>query len=232
MCEVVIPTPDSYIQFQGVSFGWNEQKLLFIGFDCTIPLDKVIVLTGENGSGKSTFAALAAGISKPTTGIISWQDIASDTKQINRIYKSLSFLQQKTEMNLVGVDAESDLHIWAMSHSGNKDISNRIEDSLKYWGLADIRHRPVWELSSGELKRLCLAGLNLYPERYWVLDEPEAGLDSGYCVKLISAIKEKAKHNNGALIITHKPDLYKDFYDEFWQINPNGSISMTNNGAI
>ncbi len=224
--------PDSIIQFSHVSFGWNKLHLLFSNLDFSFPSDKIIVLTGENGSGKSTFASLIAGLIIPTIGTISHNGLPTDAKHSGKLYKSIACLQQKTEKNIVGIDAESDLYIWSLSQSTHDRNEEQIKQELDNWGLTDIRNRPVWELSAGELKRLCLAGISLYPDRYWVLDEPEAALDSVYCAKLVAFLQNKAQHQTGALIISHKPALYKDICSELWHINSDGTIKQTVRGAF
>jgi len=223
---MALSVADSAINFRQVCFGWSKQNTLFNRIDLTLPTNKIIVLTGENGSGKSTFASLATGLIQPTSGYISWNKVSFSAKQNYKIYHALAYLQQKTENNLLGVDAESDLNLWMLSNSVMPAQAGILNKTLLDWGLVAIKHRPVWELSAGELKRLCLAGISPNPNKYWVLDEPEVSLDAESCEKLISMLKIKRQKGLGALLLTNNVSLYQDLYDELWNITPIGAIAQ------
>jgi cobalt/nickel transport system ATP-binding protein len=214
---------DSDIRFNNVSFGWDRHKPLFQNLDLTITTTKTILLTGENGSGKSTFASLAAGLILPVKGNICRNNITFDSKHRRKIYQQLAYLQQKSEQNLIGIDADSDLKLWALASPNVHARSKMSNTGLLEWGLEEIRHRPVWELSSGELKRLCLAGLSLNLNKYWILDEPEVSLDTQYCQKLVTLLLNKQMNNPGILIITNNPNLYSNLKPELWQITSTGT---------
>lgn len=221
-----IRMPDGQITFSDVDFSWEKHKKLFTGLNCVIPLDKIILLTGENGCGKSTFASLAAGLIKPLRGKIALNRIGYASRDANCIYQYLSFLQQKAEKNILGIDAESDLKLWGMSVPKLTDVETAIKTGLIKWGLSEILHRPVWELSAGEKKRLNLAGLDIFSDRFWIMDEPENALDTEYCGVLLTTLLNRFTSGTGALIITHNSKLYQDLFDEHWHIMSDGTLEV------
>ena len=61
------------LELKHISFGVEDagqEKEIIQDISLTIPDDKLIVITGPNGGGKSTLARLIAGIEKPSEGQI------------------------------------------------------------------------------------------------------------------------------------------------------------------
>ena len=61
------------LQLEHIAFAVNDEsrdKEIIRDVSLTIPDNKLVVLTGPNGGGKSTLAKLIAGIEKPTGGFV------------------------------------------------------------------------------------------------------------------------------------------------------------------
>ena len=61
------------LELKNISFGVEQDegdKEIIRDISLTIPDDKLVVVTGPNGGGKSTLAKLIMGIEKPTSGSI------------------------------------------------------------------------------------------------------------------------------------------------------------------
>ena len=66
-----------------------------LGADIVLPEGKIVGLLGSNGSGKTTFLKLVAGILKPTAGevLVCGERIGIDTKSM------VSYLPERTYLN-------------------------------------------------------------------------------------------------------------------------------------
>jgi energy-coupling factor transport system ATP-binding protein len=125
-----------------------------------------IVVTGDNGSGKSTFAWILAGLLAPTEGevLLEGQAVVAGTGAVG-----ISF--QHARLQLIRPTVLSDVE-----YGADKD---RAAAALRSVGLDPVTMGPrrVDELSGGEQRRVALAGLLVRDPVLLVLDEPYAGLD-------------------------------------------------------
>jgi heme exporter protein A len=95
--------------------------------------------------------------------------------------------------------AKEDLAFWAQIY-GNLDGLDTVIESV---GLKDKRNVSTRGLSAGQLKRLALAKLMLSQKPIWIMDEPDAAMDS-VGVKLIDAlINQQLARGGSAIIASH-----------------------------
>ncbi|MFO7660145.1 MAG: ABC transporter ATP-binding protein [Candidatus Cloacimonadaceae bacterium] len=210
-------------KFRGVTFAYPGQKPVFRDLVLDLPADKTVLLNGENGTGKTTLASLAAGLLHPQEGRIHYEYQGLPYPHKGEIYKHISLLKQDAEHNLLGVNPLDDLLLWLLSSDDKVYESDlRIVRSLSDWNLSDKKHTPLWELSSGELKCLALAGISLHKSRFWILDEPLSSLDERHVQLLLKIIQAKRKASPGMLIISHRSDLFEELSDKVITLTEKG----------
>ena len=136
----------------------------------------ITVITGHNGSGKSTMIKLLSGVERPTAGKIIYRgkditDISIDERA--RMGFTLA-LQQPVRFKGISVKKLLDI---ACGHTNNL---NELCEHLSAVGLCarDYINREVdSSLSGGELKRIEIAMALAKGGDVFLLDEPEAGID-------------------------------------------------------
>lgn len=134
----------------------------------------ITVLTGQSGSGKSTFIKSIAGLVKPSTGIIRYDE----TTWVDRDRKIWVSAQERQ----VGYMPQGNIVFPHMSVEKNITYSNRgtpkiCDELLVRLGLEKYRHTKAGRLSGGEQQRVAL-GRALYSKpTVLLLDEPLSALD-------------------------------------------------------
>lgn len=161
------------ILFDEVSLGINEG-------------DKIGIL-GVNGSGKSTFLKIIAGLEEPDHGNI-----------VRNNRTDLAYLAQNTEFE-EGDTALSYVMRGKVSSNPNWNLEAEARTILKKLNVRDAE--AVMEpLSGGEKKRIALAKTLLAPAKVLILDEPTNHLDS----RMVMWLEEYLKKYKGVLImVTH-----------------------------
>ncbi|KAI9127730.1 hypothetical protein K1719_000723 [Acacia pycnantha] len=165
-----------------------------------------LVLTGANGSGKTTFLRMLAGFSRPSAGEILWNG--------HDITQSGIFHQYKLQLNWLSLkDAIKEKFTvldnvqWFEVLEGKQ---GRSLPALELMGLGRLANERPSRLSMGQRKRLQLARLLAIDRPIWLLDEPSVALDSDG-VKLLEYIIAEHRKNGGIVIVaTHLPIKIED----------------------
>ncbi|KAL4287168.1 hypothetical protein AHAS_Ahas19G0159200 [Arachis hypogaea] len=160
-----------------------------------------LVLTGANGSGKTTFLRMLAGFSRPSAGEILWNG--------HNIQDSGIFHQYKLQLNWLSLkDAITDRSTvlenveWFELLEGKY---GRALPALELMGLGRLAKEKPRMLSMGQRKRVQLARLIALDRPIWLLDEPSVALDDEG-VKLLEYIISEHRKNGGIVIVaTHLP---------------------------
>jgi energy-coupling factor transport system ATP-binding protein len=160
------------------------------------------LVSGRVGSGKSTFALLAAGQLSPVSGKVS-------TGEISRTIVSMQF----PEYHVTGITVGDEVRSWSQELSG----------VLGMVRLAGRENDDIATLSRGEMKRLHLSCVLSAGADLLVLDEPFSSLD---CTEKRFFSSEIAGHRSGIVIIcTHEP-LWLPDVDYIWEIRGGSLIPL------
>ena len=195
------------LELKNISFDVPQdsgQKEIIKDISLKIGGNKLVVITGPNGGGKSTMAKLIAGIEKPTAGKIYFEGEDVTEKSITeRANLGISFAFQQP-VRFKGIEVVDLLRLAA-----KRDLSiGEACDYLSKVGLCarDYINREVnASLSGGELKRIEIATVLARGTKLSVFDEPEAGIDLWSFNSLISVFEKlKAESNNSILTISHQ----------------------------
>ncbi|MFO7896974.1 MAG: ABC transporter ATP-binding protein [Candidatus Cloacimonadales bacterium] len=201
------------------SFGYSAEQQLFTKQNLTISRNQITLLGGANGSGKTTLLRIISGLQKKYEGEILLAEQNLKELSAAEIAEYIIYLKQEPLANIVAATALEDLHIWLHKYAAPQHNDQIIRDSLQYFGLHQLADTPVWKLSGGQAKRVGLAALLLNQHKFWLLDEPTAGLDSKLQAKLIDKLCKRKQQNLGALIISHRVDLFRDVADRIYTID-------------
>ncbi|MEH0874301.1 ABC transporter ATP-binding protein [Pectobacterium cacticida] len=171
-----------------------------------IPSDKITVLVGPSGIGKSTFAKVIA-------GIVDYDGSVESGYAIDDIY----YLHQQVDIfdlsfkdNIIlGRGYDHDKFIKIISDCGftEKEINDFSERTLGEGGK---------NISGGQAQRIGLARILYHEAKVMILDEPTSGLDDEIVDKVINVIRKVAEGRT-CIIITHDQRL-KDIGDEVFDV--------------
>jgi ATP-binding cassette, subfamily B, bacterial len=170
---------------------------------------EVVALVGENGSGKTTLAKVLAGLYRPDSGTVRWDqtdigdvDQESLRDQIAVIAQDHANWPLTVRHNIaMGRDEDPDALARAAAASGADTVIEKLPRG--YDTLLDRHFKDGAELSGGQWQRIAAARGFYRTAPLLIMDEPTAALDARAEYALFSSIRGHAA-GRGVLLITHR----------------------------
>lgn len=196
-------------------------KVALCGIDVELPEGKIIGLLGSNGSGKTTFLKLIAGLLTPTSGdlTVAGQPIGIETKKL------VSFLPERTY-----------LADWMRVSDILDYFADFYEDFDKEKAVNMLRDLQISEssrfktLSKGMKEKVQLVLVMSRRAKLYLLDEPIAGVDPVAREYILDTIISAKAPDATILISTHLIADVEKVLDEFIFIRE-GKIIMAKDTA-
>jgi len=136
-----------------------------------VPAGQTYGLLGPNGSGKTTFIRLVAGLLRATAGRLT---VLGQPMPSRRILADIGYMPQAPALYLELTVRENLLFFARVYGAAGRD---RVEEVLEVVGLAERADSPVYTLSGGMRQRTSLACALVHRPRLLLLDEPTVGVD-------------------------------------------------------
>lgn len=129
-------------------------------------------LIGNNGSGKTTFLKLLAGIAVPESGTILVDGIPPRSAEIGWVNE---FPDRNILFGSVFEEIASPLRF---RHVPCTVIEHCVESFMESLGISHLMNRPIQEISGGEKVLVALAAAMVFRPQVLVLDEYDSHLDA------------------------------------------------------
>ena len=201
------------ISFSNIHLQYQNGTILtevIRGIDFVIHQNERLAIVGKSGSGKTSLLMLIAGLEKPTSGQIKYQDqiITSYTedkltdfrkKNIGIVFQSFYLIPNYTALENVALSLEINFQKNALSLAKEILIDLGLEDRLQ--------HFPS-QLSGGEQQRVAIARAIIKKPELILADEPTGNLDdenSQVITDLIFNVSKK--YQKSLCLVTHDMDL-------------------------
>ncbi|MDN5278036.1 MAG: energy-coupling factor transport system ATP-binding protein [Clostridiales bacterium] len=203
------------ILFDRVSFRYksNEETSFAIrevSFSCRQNLIHGFI--GGNGSGKSTYARLIAGLLHPEAGKIEvcGLDTSAEDAQIHR---KVGIIFQNPDNQIVGTTVEEDIAFGLENLAiPTNDMPEKIQQIAEEMGIENLLKKPVHHLSGGQKQLLCIASVLVMQPEWLIFDEPTSHLDPWSrrnFWKMLEILKQQRQV--GIIVISQVSDDFENF---------------------
>ncbi len=165
-------------------------------------------IVGRNGAGKSTLISLLAGIQKPSSGSVFYDDVDIITMSSLNLAKRRSLLSQQSSaafrLSIVDILLMGRYPFGKVSETDYIYADNLIQEL----GLSKFINTPYLVLSGGEKQKVHFARsiMQLYPlekksRKILFLDEPLSALDLSVQQQLLRFLKNMAQQFNLTVVL-------------------------------
>ncbi|HBR70668.1 TPA: ABC transporter ATP-binding protein [Candidatus Dependentiae bacterium] len=204
-----------------------DHRWITKGVTLTIPPEKMTVIIGKSGEGKSVLLKQMIGLIKPTSGSILIDDIditQLKEKELNAIFEKVGYVFQFAAL----LDSLTVFENVALPLIENgypeKAALPIVKERLSLVNLkADILNKYPSELSGGMLKRVGLARTLIHNPKIILYDEPVTGLDpitARVVHELMDETQKRLKITS--VVVSHNVESFK--YADYVALLKDGTI--------
>ncbi|PKN09271.1 MAG: ABC transporter [Deltaproteobacteria bacterium HGW-Deltaproteobacteria-8] len=206
------------LEFRDVGFAYSGSSgPVFESLSFTLPPGSILVVTGFNGSGKSTFCKLVTGLLEPGRGLvladgIDLRQFAPDwwRRQLLYLPQEPTFLNATIRENILLAELEPE------SQSAQERLNQAVRAAALRRFLDVSRQGLDMDIAEGGRtlpvgirRRVALARALMNQGRLVVFDDPTEGLDSEGCLAVYTILNALAKAGLSIIVATVDPNILK-----------------------
>jgi len=158
------------------------------GIDFEVAAGEIVGLLGPNGAGKTTAMRMLNCSLPPTGGTaeVAGFDIRDRSRDVRR---RVGFMPENVALHPDATVDELLRFTADLKDVPRADLADHLDGVMSRTGLADVRRRPVGQLSKGYRQRVGLAQALVGDPEILILDEPSVGLDPHQIVEIRELIR-------------------------------------------
>ncbi len=146
-----------------------------------------IALLGPSGCGKTTTLLMIAGIYKPTTGKIYFDDqvvndIPPKDRNIGMVFQSYALYPHMSVFDNIAFPLK-------LQRRPKNEIRERVVEVAKILGIEELLDRKPSQLSGGQQQRVALARALVKEPQVFLMDEPLSNLDAKLRIQMRAELK-------------------------------------------
>lgn len=165
---------------------------------------EIVGLLGPNGAGKTTTFYMIVGMIRPDGGrvVLGEKDITS-LPMYERARRGIGYLAQEASI-FSHLSVEDNLHaVLEYQDLSRPERQERVEELIAEFGLEKVRSSKGYTLSGGERRRTEIARALATKPKFFLLDEPFAGVDPIAVEDIQTIVARLKKRGIGVLITDH-----------------------------
>ena len=203
---------EKLLEVKNLCFGYTKEHQTLRDVTLTINKGEMVSIVGRNGAGKSTFSKLICGFETPDSGEIFFhgQDLLKEN--IRHRAKYIGYVMQNPNQMISKTMIYDEVAL-SLQKSGKseKEIRQKVEDTLKICGLYPFRNWPISALSFGQKKRVTIASVLVQDPELIILDEPTAGQDFKHYTEIMEFLCKLNEQGVTVVMITHDMHLMLEY---------------------
>ncbi|HVN61713.1 MAG TPA: sugar ABC transporter ATP-binding protein [Gaiellaceae bacterium] len=207
--------------------------------DCSFELvpGEVHAIIGENGSGKSTFVKILAGVHKPDAGTLALPDgqtgspgspAAALDARISPVFQEVLVVGPRSIVDNVWVGKDGLLRK-RISDGEKRERAHALLEELL--GVAPGLDRPVEQLSLSDRQAVAIVRALAREPKVLILDEATSALDVATRDRLFVIVRRLAGEGIGTIFISHRMDEIEEIADRITVMRSGNTVGTVARGA-
>ena len=203
---------EKLLEVKNLCFGYTKEHQTLRDVTLAINKGEMVSIVGRNGAGKSTFSKLICGFETPDSGEIFFRGQDLLKENIRHRAKYIGYVMQNPNQMISKTMIYDEVAL-SLQKSGKseKEIRQKVEDTLKICGLYPFRNWPVSALSFGQKKRVTIASVLVQDPELIILDEPTAGQDFKHYTEIMEFLCKLNEQGVTVVMITHDMHLMLEY---------------------
>ncbi len=228
------------IRFDDVTITYPDQPQPTVrAVNLDIAEGELCLLVGATGTGKSTLLGAVNGLVPHFTGGTLQGRVTVDGRDTRlhhprNLSDLVGWVGQDPAAGFVADIVEDEL-AYGMEQLAvpAATMRKRVEETLDLLGLADLRHRPLADISGGEQQRVAIGAVLTSHPRVLVLDEPTSALDPTAAEEVLAAIT-RLVHDLGVtvLLAEHRLERVAQYADRVAHIDGDGNVTSGDPASV
>lgn len=208
------------LKLQNLTKVFGDQVILEEA-NLTIEKNKITVLVGKSGEGKTTLFRMIMGLENDYEGNIT----VSKESQVGMVFQKFELYPHLTVLKNLTLPQRV---VKKRSKNEAYETAVRVLEEL---GIKYLIDKTISSLSGGEAQRLAIARTLVMDNNIILLDEPTSALDQENTQNLIQLLS-KLSQTKTLLIITHDIEFAKEVADFTYIIKDNKIIKHSLSGML
>lgn len=211
-----------------INFSYGNVQALF-EVSLEVPQNTMVCLMGRNGVGKTTLVRTIMGLSRSSSGHISFQDQDITTKPAyQRARLGMGYVPQGRQI-FTKLTVEENLQTGLPR--GQTAVPESVFDYFPV--LAEMKSRFGGDLSGGQQQQLSIARALVTDPEFLILDEPTEGIQPNI-IQRIGEVLSRLSQEQGKtiLIVEQYLDFVKTYCDQFVLMNRGRVVAADDIGGL
>jgi cobalt/nickel transport system ATP-binding protein len=206
---MTIPRLSSRIE----SFRYPDGTIALEGIHLDVQQGEFCGILGSNGSGKTTLLKVLDGIVKEFIGTVSLDGVDIRRMTPREIYSKVGLVFQNPDDQLFAHSVYEDVAFGPRNMGCSEaEVARRVVEALEAVEMDSLAGKDIHNLSYGQKKRVCIAGLLAMGHEILLLDEPTAGLDPMGEYRMMELLTRLNRESGVTIVMaTHSVDLVPVF---------------------